>query len=286
MMHPTPEQYLAPVVGTDTIVERPDGTRILSTVTGSGTKGDVVLAHGYAIDRHCWNIIASELADRGMRVVTFDQRGHGKSNIGRDGIGSAQMVGDYLAVLDRHEVRNGVMVGHSMGGFVLINALIDQAGQMAERLKGAVLMATFAGDVNRKNPQNRVQIPLIRSGLMSRLVLNDRFAKTMAKSLLGNDKREEFIAPFVKTFREQDLRGLMPILEAFVRENRYPDLGRISMKCAIVVGDKDKTTPPFHTDSLHDGIKGSTIRRLMGKGHMLNWEAPEALIEEIERFNA
>lgn len=281
MLRPTPAQYLAQVSGTEVVVERPDGTRILSTVSGSGNKGDVVLAHGYAVDRHCWNIIASELAGLGYRVITFDQRGHGKTNIGADGIGSRQMVEDYVTVLERHEVRNGVMVGHSMGGFILINALIDQAGSMAARLKGAVLMATFAGDVNRKNPQNRVQIPLIRAGLMSRFVLNDRFASTMAKTLIGTEKREEFIAPFVKTFREQDLRGLMPILEAFVLENRYPELGKISMKCTIVVGDKDKTTPPFHTDWLRDGITGSTVRRLIGKGHMLNWEAPEALIEEI-----
>lgn len=277
----TPAQYLAPVTGTETVIERPDGTRILSTVSGSGTKGDVVLAHGYAIDRHCWNIIASELAGRGHRVISFDQRGHGKTNIGRDGIGSSQMAGDYLAVLERHDVRNGVIVGHSMGGFVLINALIDHVEAMSKYLKGAVLMATFAGDVNRKNPQNKLQIPLIRSGIMGRLINNDRFATSMARTLLGDEKRPEFVAPFVKTFREQDLRGLMPILGAFVRENRYPDLGRISMKCTIVVGDKDKTTPPFHTEWLHNGIAGSKLRSVAGKGHMLNWEAPEVLIEEI-----
>ena len=286
MIQYTPAQYLAPVTGTETVIERPDGTRLLSTVSGSGTQGDVVLAHGYAIDRHCWNIIASELAGRGHRVISFDQRGHGKSNIGRDGMGSSQMAGDYLAVLERHDVRNGVMVGHSMGGFVLINALIDRPDAMSRHLKGAVLMATFAGDVNRKNPQNRVQIPLIRSGLMGRLINSDKFATSMAKTLLGDEKRPEFIAPFVKTFREQDLRGLMPILEAFVREDRYADLGRISLKCTIVVGDKDKTTPPFHTEWLHNGIVGSKLRRVVGKGHMLNWEAPEVLIEEIATLAA
>ncbi len=282
----TPAQYLAPVAGTETVIERPDGTRILSTVSGSGTKGDVVLAHGYAVDRQCWNIIASELAGRGHRVICFDQRGHGKTNIGRDGIGSSQMAGDYVAVLERHDVHDGVMVGHSMGGFVLINALIDHAEAMSKHLKGAVLMATFAGDVNRKNPQNKLQIPLIRSGIMGRLINNDRFATSMARTLLGDDKPVEFIAPFVKTFREQDLRGLMPILEAFVRENRYADLSRISMKCTIVVGDKDKTTPPFHTEWLHNGIVGSKLRRVSGKGHMLNWEAPEVLIEEIAALAA
>jgi pimeloyl-ACP methyl ester carboxylesterase len=47
------------------------------------------------------------------------------------------------------------------------------------------------------------------------------------------------------------------------------------------VGEKDKTTPPFHTDWLHEGIKGSTLRRIPRRGPMLNWEAPEILVEEI-----
>ena len=46
-------------------------------------------------------------------------------------------------------------------------------------------------------------------------------------------------------------------------------------------GTKDKTTPPFHTDDLHAGIKNSKLVRIAGKGHMLNWEAPVALVDEI-----
>ena len=47
------------------------------------------------------------------------------------------------------------------------------------------------------------------------------------------------------------------------------------------IGTKDKTTPPFHTDDLHRGIKNSKLVRIPNKGHMLNWEAPDALVKEI-----
>lgn len=52
----------------------------------------------------------------------------------------------------------------------------------------------------------------------------------------------------------------------------------------LVIGTHDKTTPPFHTDQLHAGIKGSRLVKLPGKGHILNWEAPEILVEEIARL--
>ena len=74
-----------------------------------------------------------------------------------------------------------------MGGFVLINALVDHAAEMGHHLRGAMLLATFTGDVNRGNPQNRVQIPLITSGVMSRLIRSDKVAHGQARTLLGRD---------------------------------------------------------------------------------------------------
>jgi pimeloyl-ACP methyl ester carboxylesterase len=246
---------------------------------GSGTP--VVLAHGFAIDMHCWNVIADDLVGKGFKVIAFDQRGHGRSSVGTEGVGSRQMVDDYLAVLRAYDVSDGILVGHSMGGFLAIRALIERPTEMARHLRGCVLMATFAGDVNRKNVQNRIQIPMIQSGLMGKMIRSDATAAFFAKSVMGDEKHPGMMSAFIETFRNTDLKQLVPILTAFVKEDRYDQLGNVSLPCRIVVGEKDKTTPPFHTDWLHEGIKGSTLRRIPKKGHMLNWEAPEILVEEI-----
>ena len=246
---------------------------------GSGTP--VVLAHGYAVDMHCWNLVADELVARGYQVIAFDQRGHGRSTIGTNGLGSRQMVDDYLAVLREYDVSNGVLVGHSMGGFIAIRALIEQSEAMASHLRGCLLMATFAGDVNRKNLQNKIQIPMIKSGVMSKLINNRFVAMNVAKTLLGDVKDLGMMNAFVDAFRKSDLKSLVPILTAFVVEDRYAQLDKVSLPCTIIVGTSDKTTPPFHTDDLHAGIKNSKLVRVPTKGHMLNWEAPFALVDEI-----
>jgi pimeloyl-ACP methyl ester carboxylesterase len=230
---------------------------------------------------HCWNLIAADLTQRGYKVIAFDQRGHGRSTIGTRGIGSQQMVDDYLTILREYDVRDGVLVGHSMGGFIAIRALIEQSAAMAQHLRGCLLMATFAGDVNRKNLQNRVQIPLITSGIMGVLIRNRKVAMNLAKSIVGDDKNQGMMSAFAETFTRSDLKSLVPILKAFVNEDRYSQLGQITLPCTIVVGTSDKTTPPFHTDELHAGIKGSKLVRVPTKGHMLNWESPETLITEI-----
>ncbi|MFZ9628315.1 MAG: alpha/beta fold hydrolase, partial [Ilumatobacteraceae bacterium] len=271
--------YAQRLVGDERVITTGDGTKISAVSMGSGTP--VVLAHGYAVDRDCWNVVADDLVRRGYRVIAFDQRGHGRSTIGTEGVGSRQMVNDYLAVLREYDVRNGVLVGHSMGGFLAIRALVEHSNAMAQHLRGCLLMATFAGDVNRKNLQNRVQIPLIQLGVMGRLVRNRSIARGFAKTLLGDVKDPGMIEAFIDVFSQADLTSLVPILRAFVKESRYPQLRTVTLPCTIVVGTADKTTPPFHTDDLHAGIKGSKLVRVPGKGHMLNWEAPDVLVEEI-----
>jgi pimeloyl-ACP methyl ester carboxylesterase len=274
--------YSQPLNGTERVITSTDGTKISTVAMGSDTSDKVVvLAHGYAVDMNCWNIIATDLVQRGYKVIAFDQRGHGRSTVGSQGVGSQQMVDDYLAILRDYEVRNGVLVGHSMGGFIAIRALVEQSTAMAQHLRGCLLMATFAGDINRKNLQNRVQIPIIKSGIMGKLVSNNGISRSFAKSLFGDVKDADMINAFIDSFRKSDLKSLVPILMAFVKENRYAQLSEITMPCTIIVGTKDKTTPPFHTDQLHAGIKNSNLVRVASKGHMLNWEAPDALVQEI-----
>lgn len=272
-------EFRRPLSAVERVITTDDGTQLSTVAMGSGTP--VVLAHGFALDMHGWNVIAEDLVRRGFRVIAFDQRGHGRSDIGSQGVGSRQMVDDYLAVLRAYDVTGGILVGHSMGGFLAIRALVEQPTAMARHLRGCVLMATFAGDVNRKNIQNRIQIPMIQSGLMGKMIRNDATAAFFAKSVMGDEKFPEMMDAFIEIFRKTDLQPLVPILTAFVKEDRYSQLGNITMPCRIVVGEKDKTTPPFHTDWLHKGIKGSTLRRIPRRGHMLNWEAPEILVEEI-----
>jgi pimeloyl-ACP methyl ester carboxylesterase len=169
-----------------------------------------------------------------------------------------------------------------MGGFVGIRFLVENPELVARHLRGALLVATFAGDVNRDNPQNRMQIPLIRSGILPRLVSTDLVGKPFARSLMGDGATDEMVESFLTMFRAQHLTYLVPILRAMVEEDRYPELGSIDLPCTIVVGTKDKTTPPFHTDELNAGIRGSKLVRVPGAGHTVNWEAADVIVAEIE----
>ena len=281
----TVEELRTPVEGISRIIENEDGTQISTIVAGNGSK-DIVLAHGYGATKIEWNILSRMLDLDEYRLIVFDQRGHGDTSIGSDGISSTSMASDYKAVLEAYDVKDGVLGGHSMGGFLAQKFLLTYPEVANARLKGCLLIATFAGDINRDNFQNRLQIPLIKSGILVSMIKFKALGHAFSKSLVGDNWEESISTVFVDVFREQNHQALIPILSAFGDENYYAQLKNISLPCTVIVGEKDSTTPAFHTDEMHANIPNSTVVKVPGSGHMINWEAPKALLEELEKLAA
>src|SRR6478609_5872972 len=88
----TREQLLAEPQGEEVTLARHDGTVLRALAAGQGPP--VVLVHGYTVTLSEWNVVWDELLARGFRVIAFDQRGHGRSTLGTDGIGSESMAAD------------------------------------------------------------------------------------------------------------------------------------------------------------------------------------------------
>lgn len=268
------------VGGTERMIHSPDGTALYTLSIGEGSR-TVVLAHGYGIDLNEWNMMIPKLVARGSRVITFDQRGHGKSGIGRLGIGSDAMAADYKAIFEEYDLRGATLVGHSMGGFLTMKTLLTYPELMQSRIKDCVLMATFAGDINRNNFQNRLQLPLIKSGILIKLLGIATVGKAFGKSLLGDDPDDEVIRVFVELFKAQNHKALVPILEAFANENYYDQVHKITIPCTVLIGEKDPTTPPFHSNDLARLIPNARKVVIPKKGHGINWEAPDSVVEAI-----
>lgn len=273
-------QYSTKIEGKETTITTDDGAKIHTVVMGEGAK-TVVLAHGYGVSLDEWNVIAPTLVASGYRVILFNQRGHNQSTIGSRGIGSAAMAGDYRAVLEHYDVRHATLVGHSMGGFLGIKTLLTYPELMHDRIDRFVIVASFAGDINKKNPQNRLQIPLIRSGILLKLIKIGFIGNAFARTLFGDNPTPEMLSVFLDVFQSQNHRALVPVLEAFGNESYYDQLHKISIPCTVLIGLKDKTTPPFHSEDLARLIPNAKKVTLPGKGHVLNWEAPEVICAAI-----
>ncbi len=193
-----------------------DGTKIRTVSAGEGQT--VLLAHGFGGTAHGWSLVFNQLVKDGFRVITFDQRGHSKSTVGTDGISSKAMASDYKAILEHFDVRNAVLVGHSMGGFLSIKFMLDYPEITKERLHSTIIVSSFAGDISRDNSQNKMQIPLIKSGWINKIMANESLATLFQSSVIGKPYKA-IVQTALDDFTKQNLTQLTPILEAFVNEN-------------------------------------------------------------------
>ncbi|MFI7413943.1 alpha/beta fold hydrolase [Streptomyces sp. NPDC049627] len=264
--------------GEEVFISCPDGTVLRAIVAGEGPT--VVLAHGYGVSLLEWNLVQAALVAGGHRVIVFDQRGHAGSTVGADGIGSGPMAEDCLAVLEHFDIRDAVLVGHSMGGFIAIRALLDHPG-VARRLRGLVLFATWAGRIYDGAPRNRLQIPLLQKGILQRLARTHRGGLLFGAAQCGKRPSPAMIAVFLEVFLQQAHSLLVPIVRAFAGEDRYPRLAEITVPTVVMVGSADRSTPLSHARRLAAGIPGARLITVPDAGHMLNWESPHALVQAV-----
>ena len=75
----------------------------------------VVLIHGYPLSGRAWDKQVPPLLEAGRRVITYDRRGFGKSSQPTTGYDYDTFAADLAALLDILDLREVVLVGHSMG---------------------------------------------------------------------------------------------------------------------------------------------------------------------------
>jgi non-heme chloroperoxidase len=267
--------------GTEMYLPCPDGTKLRTVSAGEGKT--IVLAHGVGGTIRDWNMVFNQLVADGYRVIAFEQRGHYKSTIGTEGVNSKAMASDYKTILDYFDVKEGVLVGHSMGGFLAIRFLLDYPDVAKQRLRSAIIMSSFAGDISRDNVGNKLQIPLITSGWMTTFFKSEALATVFQASIIGKPNKA-IVQSAIDNFKVQNYDKLVPILKAFTDENYYPRLKEISIPCTIVVGTADKTSPAFHSETLAKDIPHATLVKIPERGHLLSWEDPKAVVAEIEKW--
>jgi pimeloyl-ACP methyl ester carboxylesterase len=98
----------------------------------------IVFVHGWCCDRRYWHGQVSHFAAR-FTVVTVDLAGHGESGTGRRSWTMPAFGEDVAAVVTRLDLPEVVLVGHSMGGDVVVEA----SRRLRPRVRGLVWVDVY-----------------------------------------------------------------------------------------------------------------------------------------------
>ena len=99
-----------------------DGTRLYIKEWGTGAP--VVFVHSWALNSDMWQYQTAEFADHGLRCITYDRRGHGRSDQPGSGYDTDTLADDLAMVMDSLDVSNATLVGHSMGCGEIVRYLV------------------------------------------------------------------------------------------------------------------------------------------------------------------
>ena len=249
-------------------------------VLSAGTGPTLLLAHGFLLDVSMWKPVFERLVQHGYRVVAFDQRGHGRSRDGSAGTSTAAAIEDYRVVLDHFGADGATLVGHSMGGFLGL-LFCAQYPEHTQRVRRLVLLGANAGAVAEGSPGNKLQMPLIESGLLPKVWRMPTLGRALMKPLFGRKPKPEWLELTRQMLISQTVPRTLPLMRAMSLENHYAELSRIAVETRVLCGELDRTCPAWHSERLGKELPNARNRWLPGAGHMLGFEAPDAIISAI-----
>ena len=141
-------QETAPAEPVNDSVASADGVMIHYTVAGKG-EPVLVFVHGWCCDRTYWKDQVAAF-DSTHKVVTIDLAGHGESGLNRSNWTIEAFGGDVAAVVEKLDLKKVILIGHSMGGAVDIEA----ARKLGDRVLGLVGVDTYQ-NVTSNFPQEQ-----------------------------------------------------------------------------------------------------------------------------------
>jgi 3-oxoadipate enol-lactonase len=245
--------------------------------TGSGPP--VLLIMGLGLSGGAWWRTVPVLAQR-LQVLTFDNRGVGRSRSLQLAYTTEAMADDAVSVLDAAGVKRVHVYGISLGGMVAQQLALRHP----QRVRSLVLGATHPGGPHMQRPDVDVM-----AFLWERLLLPSEDAAWRSVPLNYSERcraehperiAEDVAQRLAHPFSEQAYRAQ---LFAAALHDCYDRLNRIQVPTLVVHGAEDRMIPVENGRLLAERIPGAQLVELEDTGHLYPTEAPH-VDEEIAAF--
>ena len=262
----------------------------------------VVFVHGFCLDMGTFHFQRRALREiSGVRMVFYDQPGHGRSGRLEKGEYTIEMLGAALRRVLAETAPKGkvVLVGHSMGGMAIME-MADAAPEEFRpegRVAGVVLISTSAGELSGVTwglPEVLVRfrkplLPLISGAgwVTANMLDRARDASTDLAWLLtrkygfGSTRASPALVSYVERMNSATrTESVARYLRAIYSHDRVLALGALAkIPVLVIVGSEDLLTPPEHSEAIAAALPEADLVVVPNGGHVV-------LLEHSEVVNA
>ncbi|SLN61248.1 alpha/beta fold hydrolase [Roseisalinus antarcticus] len=229
----------------------------------------IVLVNGLADDLESWGFQVPAFVEAGYRVVSFDNRGIGKSDRPAGPYTSRQMADDAKALVDSLGISDFHLMGVSMGGMIAQEYALAYPGD----LKSVTLACTYGvadpfcqtmfamwADIARQ-----ISVPFVMRDVALWAFTGPFF-----------EDRPADAAEFADAMAQLDMsvEAYLSQLNVIQQHDALSRVSEIKVPTLVLAGEEDILIPVRLSRRLHEAIPGATWATTAG-GHACLWESPD-----------
>ena len=262
-------------------VHAADGTRIHYEVTGKSGATPVLMIQGLGASKNAWNLQRIAMATR-FRIISFDNRGAGRSDKPTEPFTLEQMADDALAVLDAAGIETAHVVGASMGG--VISQIV--AVKYPHRVRSLTLVCTAC----RNHPWRQELLQSWAKTAVDKGMIE--VGKEAAQWVMSPRSFRRLVPAFTWMGPLAALRprhSFVSQIDAILntREDLVDQLSTITAPTMVIVGNQDILTPRGDSEEIAERIPNAELVVISGAAHGLMMEHSSTfnriLIEFLQR---
>jgi 3-oxoadipate enol-lactonase len=215
-----------------------------------------------------------EVLSRSFRVVTFDQRGHGRSPTPPAPYVMSELGEDVVALMDHLGTQRASYVGLSIGGM----AGIWLGANAPDRLDRLVLMCTSAYAPPASRWEERVAA--VRAAGTTEVIADAVVERWFTPR--WSAAHPDAVAAHRAMIAATDPEGYCGCCEAIAAMDLRGALPEIAVPTLVIGGVDDLALPPEHQRLIASAIPGARLELIADAAHIASAQQPETVNRLIE----
>jgi pimeloyl-ACP methyl ester carboxylesterase len=263
---------LIPVFDEAIRVDCHDGGSLYVITRGQGPP--IVFAHGVTLSSRVWAKQFDSIPAAGFRAIAFDGRGHGESTVGESGHSIDNLAEDTRSLLETLDLRDAVLVGHSMGGMALQAFAMRHPDVARERVSGIVLMSTAARTVTSDAHLTRQGLERVVGAFpdVGAVMRQRNLGLLVARMGFGDSPHPSHVEATRQMLAACSRETLRDASRSLLSLDLVDGLSTIGLPTLVLVGTADVLTPPRDSRQIASLVPDASLVELPGAGHMLMYE--------------
>lgn len=255
-----------------------DGITLAATAHGQGPP--LLMIPGLGASRSVYATIVPLLAEH-RRVIVFDPRGVGDSEITDGPYTMPELAADAASVLDAAGESSAAVFGASMGGMVAQHVALDHP----DRVSRLILACTSPGTAHAVRADPEATRRLLGKGARTPEEAY-RIACTVLYSHAFQESHPDFIEREIqqRARRPVRARAFSAQYEAVRRHDTWDRLPELRLPVLVLHGSEDEVMPPGNGEVIARRIPGARLVVLDGLGHLFWHEDPDRAARAILDF--